>query len=214
MACTLSDKWQDHVVTDVQTRVRQAVTKPSATREAAVAGKVETWRPNGSAVRGGPPGRLSAADADSDKPITGSTSASVSDCGTWARSGLRLAALRSALRGLLLELRGCRTFCRDAVWSMACPCALRRSRIIAYCSPSLGPYIGRDWCCGASGLRSAAATRFKERWPWHTQRRLWRPARPTLVMALDLGREQWRLAFAICARQRTCSPNIRDDHWW
>jgi transposase len=39
------------------------------------------------------------------------------------------------------------------------------------------------------------------------------PARPTLVMAMDLGRGQWRLGFAIGAGQRPRSRTIRGDEW-
>jgi hypothetical protein len=36
-------------------------------------------------------------------------------------------------------------------------------------------------------------------------------ARPTLVMAMDLGRGQWRLGFAIGAGQRPRSRTFRGD---
>jgi hypothetical protein len=39
------------------------------------------------------------------------------------------------------------------------------------------------------------------------------PAGPTLVMAMDLGRGQWRLGFAIGAGQRPRSRTIRGDEW-
>lgn len=38
-------------------------------------------------------------------------------------------------------------------------------------------------------------------------------ARPTLVMAMDLGRGQWRLGFTIGAGQRPRSRMIRGDEW-
>jgi transposase len=38
-------------------------------------------------------------------------------------------------------------------------------------------------------------------------------ARPTLVMAMDLGRGQWRLGFTIGAGQRPRSRTIRGDEW-
>ena len=39
------------------------------------------------------------------------------------------------------------------------------------------------------------------------------PARPTLVMAMDLGRGQWRLGFAIGAGQRPRNRTIRGEEW-
>src|SRR2546430_17624654 len=38
-------------------------------------------------------------------------------------------------------------------------------------------------------------------------------AGPTLVMAMDLGRGQWRLGFTIGAGQRPRSRTIRGDDW-
>src|SRR2546422_11353207 len=47
----------------------------------------------------------------------------------------------------------------------------------------------------------------------HATETTYGPTRPTLVMAMDLGRGQWRLGFTIGAGQRPRSRTIRGDDW-